>query len=133
MRFKVLVEGYPMLGSAADGMYLPAIPGTAQELVLDTKDGLGKTILDGFLEMHGDQPNSVIQDERGKFREAINGFCRFLAGEGRDNCNQVTKITEVTENDPLLNETATAFLLSKVMSHNGDANSPLRYKSKEQQ
>lgn len=131
MRYKVLIEGYPMLGLAADKMHLPAIPGTAQELILDTQEGLGKTIGEGYLRMQGIQGGTAVNDERRKFREAINAFCRFLAGEGRDNCNQVTSIDEADKDSPLLNETSTAFLLANVLSHGGDSNSPLKYKPRE--
>lgn len=88
---------------------LPFIPGTEQRVVLDTSSGPGLEIWRGYLQMRQNQKSNPLPDdswmkiripedanpenEIHKFREAIDIFCRFLAGEGRDNCNAVKEIS----------------------------------------
>lgn len=127
MRFKVLIEGYPNLGPAAEAVRIPAIPGTAQELLLDTRHGIGQTILSGFCEMRGIEAVDE-ESESSILREAVDVFCRFLAGEGSDNCNQVTRIEcEDDEASPLIPDKATAFLLAHVLSQTKQ-DAPMRWK-----
>lgn len=87
---------------------LPFIPGTEQQVVLDTDSGPGREIWQGYLQMREQQKINPPSDddwvkirvpadadpanEIHKFREAIDIFCRFTAGEGRDNCNAVKEI-----------------------------------------
>ena len=86
------------------------IPGTENETVLSTESGLGLTIWHGYLEMRTRQNETGIKagwpwagieltdkdPEKDNFREAINLFLRFLAGEGRDNCQRVYRISEIS-------------------------------------
>lgn len=128
MRYEVRFDGYPLLGSMAEGMNLPAIPGTAQEIILDTREGLGQTILEGYCKMKGIR-SIKANEEINLLRTAINEFCIFMAGLGQDNCNQVTTI-KALENDitPLIPEEAAAFVLQSVIDHTADT--PLKYKPK---
>lgn len=87
---------------------MPPIPNTEQKVVLDTDSGLGKIIWHGYLYMRECQKKQPLPDddwakirvpedsnpknEINKFREAIDIFMRFQAGEGRDNCNSVVTI-----------------------------------------
>jgi hypothetical protein len=87
---------------------LPFIPGTEQVVFLDTDSGAGQTIWHGYLHMREEQKKTSLSDndwrkirvpedgkpenEIYKFREAIDIFTRFLAGNGRDNCNAVKEI-----------------------------------------
>ncbi len=91
---------------------LPFIPDTERAEVLDTESGPGKEIWDGYLKMCREQKSapplddshwykirvpedSKPENEINRFREAINIFMRFLAGEGRDNCEAVKDIKRV--------------------------------------
>lgn len=87
---------------------LPFIPGTDRTVTLDTNSGMGRDIWWGYLKMRGAQKKNPLGDEDWakiripecgdprqeirKFREAIDIFFRFMAGEGRDNCIAVKEI-----------------------------------------
>jgi hypothetical protein len=86
------------------------VPGTERDMTLDTKSGLGKNIWWGYLEMREEQKKTPVPDdspskvhlpdtesEQNKFREAINLFFRYLAGEGSDNCLVVKSIEPAPE------------------------------------
>lgn len=110
MRYSVTLAGRPILGNSRtiDPGTLPFIPETEQEVTLDTDSGAGQVIWDGYLQMREAQKKQPLPDddwmkvrvpedadpknEIHKFREAINIFLRFLAGESRDNCNAVKDI-----------------------------------------
>ena len=104
MRYKVTLDAYVIGGPALEQLPLPPLPGTTKVVELDTESGSGMEIWHGYLQMR--QAQKVVQpsdswarvkltekdSEIDKFREAINIFFRYLAGEGRDNGLQVTKI-----------------------------------------
>lgn len=107
MNYKVTVASY-VLGHKDLG----PIPGTKVEKEFDTDDGIGQTIWHGYLQMRQLQKEKPLAEndpykikltekdkEIDKFREAINLFYRFLAGEGRDNYVQVFSIKEAEQND----------------------------------
>ena len=111
MRYEVTIDGYVLGGPALEALRLGPIPGTTQKLILDTRNGAGQVIWDGYQEMlraQSDQPTqskdwTTIKTkpdapEIDRFQEAINIFCRFLAGESRDNCNRVTRMTSIEDN-----------------------------------
>ncbi|TAK57086.1 hypothetical protein EPO17_02900 [Patescibacteria group bacterium] len=108
MTYRVVLAGRPIC--RPDIMRsLDFIPGTEQEMVLGTDSGLGRMIWHGYLDMRQAQKSQKIaeddwrkirvpedakpENEIHKFREAIDLFCRFQAGEGRDNCNAVKDIS----------------------------------------
>ena len=106
MLYKVTLDAYPTGNSRLKELNLPPIPGTTRTLVFDTRYELGKIIWDGYQEMQRDQlseqpyhtsnQSTADDTEIKRFRSAINVFLRFLAGEDRDNCNQVTHIEPIT-------------------------------------
>lgn len=113
MKYRVTLDGYVIGGPALDRLNLPPIPGTTQVVELDPDDGPGQVIWHGYLQMRTWQEKEQRDPddwatvklksdapEIDKFREAINIFCRFLAGEGRDNGNQVTKIEPINPGEP---------------------------------
>ncbi len=95
---------------------LPSIPGTERKVVWDTHEGFGKEIWHGYLRLRDEQKgqnlsdldwfkvrikeDTEVENEIHKFREAINIFMRFLAGEGRDNCTQVKAIELFSDKKP---------------------------------
>ena len=103
MKYQVILDSYPIGNERLAELCLPPIPGTTRVITLDTANGLGKEIWYGYLSMREDQkktpsvyPYKINQPETApeidKFREGINMFFRFMAGEGRDNAQQVTQI-----------------------------------------
>lgn len=108
MIYKVTIAGYAICRH--DMMRtLPHIPDTEQEKVFDTDSLEYKLIWDGYIELRESQKSKPVHDDEwskvrvsedgehiDQFREALNLFMRFLAGEGRDNCNQVKSIELVT-------------------------------------
>ena len=90
---------------------LSFIPNTEKEIIMDTESGIGQEIWFGYLQMREAQKAHQLPDdcwhkvhvpedsnpenEIHKFREAINIFFRFSAGEGRDNCLAVKEISMV--------------------------------------
>ena len=103
MNYQVILDSYAIGNERLAALNLPPIPGTTLVMELDTESGLGKEIWWGYLQMRERQKKEPAQfpyrvtlaetaPEIDKFREAINIFFRFLAGEGRDNGQQVTKI-----------------------------------------
>lgn len=107
MRYKVVLAGRAICRPDMMRM-IDFIPGTEQTVEFDTASGAGQEIWWGYLQLRQDQKGKVLDDddwrkvrvpedsdpknEIHKFREAVDLFFRFLAGEGRDNCNQVKSI-----------------------------------------
>lgn len=102
MNYKVTVASYVL-----NHTDLGPIPGTIVEKEFDTNKGVGQTIWWGYLQMREGQKSKPLSmddpyrvkltendSEKNKFREAINIFYRYLAGEGRDNYVQVLSIKE---------------------------------------
>jgi hypothetical protein len=107
MKYKVTLASFAICNPAI-ARTLPAIPGTNYQVFLDTASGLGRDIWFGYLQMRQDQKGKKLdeddpyrirvpedgkpENEIHKFREAIDLFMRFLAGDGRDNCPAVEAI-----------------------------------------
>ncbi len=109
MRYRVTIDSY-VLTEHFDPLHLGPIPGTTTVAELDTDSGGGKDIWWGYLSMREEQKMSSLEvddpyrvlegedeSEAVKFREAINLFLRFLAGEGRDNFRRVTAMQELSK------------------------------------
>lgn len=108
MKYKVTLAGYVICHIHPDE--IGPIPNTDQEIILDINKEMGREIWWGYLMMRENQKKTGIKagyqfagielsendPEIDKFREAINLFCRFMAGEGRDNCNRVRKIEKIS-------------------------------------
>ncbi|MBC7981591.1 hypothetical protein H7X65_00775 [Candidatus Parcubacteria bacterium] len=104
MKYKVTIAGYAIC--RPDIMFtLPPIPGTHQERIFDTNSPDYAIIWEGYQQLRSAQIKKPCKDgdwmqikaredapHIQQFREALNIFMRFLAGEGRDNCNQVVSI-----------------------------------------
>ncbi len=124
MKFEITIAGRVRTGPGGKNLHLPNIPNTEQQLVLDTREGLGKVIFDGQLKMTRTKATTP-EKERDVLRDGINAFCEFMAGEGRDNCNYVTRIQPLEGNvSTLINETAAAIILANVLSHSDE---PLKW------
>jgi hypothetical protein len=110
MKCKVVLAARPILSDEELLAQVGFIPGTDWVLELDTTNGMGADIWNGYLEMRESQKTSppptpwakikVADDnnpehEINRFEEAINIVMRFCAGEGRDNCLAVKSITRL--------------------------------------
>lgn len=107
MKYRVTLDAY-VIGGPAMPKHLPPIPLTTIVMIMDTEDEthMAKDMWDGYLEMREKQAKNPPKHKddwatikktandppEQQFREAVNIFMRFMAGEGRDNCLQVTKI-----------------------------------------
>ena len=105
MTYAVTLASYPICNLPPDTV--GPIPGTEHRIVMDTTVNIGKTIWHGYLQMREEQKRTPAvgwskilltekDSELEKFREAVNLFFRFLAGEGTDNCKRV-QLIEVME------------------------------------
>jgi hypothetical protein len=107
MRYKVtFAQKAIMKGRAMSQM--PFIPETEREVTFDTDSGPGQSIWTGYLQMRGWQQEKPLRDddwrkirvpadanpanEIHKFREALNLFMRYSAGDGASNCDVVKDI-----------------------------------------
>lgn len=107
MIYKVILAGYAIC--RPDIMCtLPSIPGTEEEETFNTESPEYEIIWGGYVELRESQKRkpcnpadwecvkvSENAEHIDQFREALNLFTRYLAGEGRDNCKQVKSICVV--------------------------------------
>jgi hypothetical protein len=105
MRYNVILAGRPIVREDIIET-MPFIPNTEQTIIFDTDSFPTKDIWYGYLQTReqqkGKNPDPMdwttvkcksTDPEINKVRECINQFARFMAGEGRDNCNAVKLIT----------------------------------------
>lgn len=110
MTYKVVFAGHAICREDLIDT-LPPIPTTEQTQFFKVGSPAHEIIWKGYLELREAQKSrpraegdwgkvkvAETADHMLQFREALNIFMRFLAGEGRDNCNRVISI-EVHEED----------------------------------
>ncbi len=124
MKYRITTASFPCIGAnnslehlAKYGQfeaarYCGAIPNTEFTVELDTANGPGKDIFDGYIAMRAEQKRRTqplaINDwtrvrlkedasEENQFKEAFEMFSRYMAGEGQDTFKLVTKIEAVTD------------------------------------
>lgn len=105
MKYLVTLASYPI---GIDPALTGPIPSTLRDIAFDTDAEPGNLIWAGYLKMVEQQdaagkkvgwpPYTTINQpsdapELVRFTEAINLFCRFMAGEGRDTCDRVHAIS----------------------------------------
>jgi hypothetical protein len=97
MKLRITIAGFPFIKDLSG---VSAIPGTELQVCLNTDDGYGKIIWDGYLAFVQENPQdflSATESMEKRFKEACNTFLKFMAN-GRDSFNQVVKMELLPDN-----------------------------------